>query len=382
MDPCERKTTRPSPVFAPSRQEENTKELQDLVNITNLIEREIEKEMQNNINDTSNPKILKRILEGENEGGSDVMKKQKLNPEDCFLLDFDLQLSDAEMGLEGSSKTANSSSASPKTKKGFKTPSTVSPTPSEIDELEMEKQNIKEQNFKEQNFKEQNFKAIREAKIIFPLKTMDGRRQCKHEYKKGDKKGERCEKYCKGDFCPVHKLKPDNYSNKAQFEDVFNKKQEMERKMSHLESLILKQDANAKQDREKIAKLERIVTILRLDREKCRTLEKEVNALKQSIRDVQTNSQEMSNKVGYILDKEKPKNLNNKPVEYRRMHKLDKTKKYDVIQMKENEVVLACGNHMVKTKIPKDMKKPDFQNKSKLVLNYNTAEKMFQWAEA
>lgn len=396
-NPCVKKNTRPMPVFAPprkdlSREGSNTKiqNPKDMIDISYLVEKQIEDEIlrinhfeENNKNHEKkeHTPILKRVLENSSELTPRDNKKFKLNQEKLLnntkvdvVLDYDLHLSDFEDSIDQSE--TNTKVSFLKGKKSFKTPSTVSPTPSELEELRQERS----QKIQARPENKKDWDLI----LISPRKTVDGRTQCKHEYKKGEKKGEKCERFGQGDYCPLHKLKDDSIS-KTRVKEIANKNEEIQRKIEHLEDTILKQNAATKQDREKICKLQRLVSILRLDRERSLKLEKEVDTLKQTVRDIQSQNQEMSNKIDHILNNRKDKpsvEIAKSRIEHQKIYNLDKSKKYKLIKIVERDAFLEASGKVTKVKIPKGMENAD-QNKhvSDLFLCFNVEKKIFEWTD-
>lgn len=426
-DPCIRKRTSPAPVFAPrsvgeevnSLVEEIIKDVaEDISHINHENVTDVHKESTTDlplagkrsiIGDIESSTKKQKVCEKEseinelapsNESHLKGLDREKVNIESegegksCFL-SMDLTVSDDEEDVkintdvpptstedgnpltvsdadELNSKVNGDMVVKHDKKQQRKPPlsrSVVSPTPSETEEIEREN------------------KHQRKIIEIAPPDFEDGKPRCKEELKRGDNKGKYCGKVLnKNGLCPIHKYK--NEETKAlktkKIEELETNNCALKKKIEQLDSAFLHQTTKNRELQEKVSKMEQEITKLKTNNQsaKIRLLEEAVQKLNQSFRDVKTGYQELSNKIESVMDdkNKSPSEVATKvSMAKRKITKLDRSVKYRLVEVMEEEAILENENEMFKMYIPKQLGQPD--PKKKWSLTFNNESQKFEWSE-
>lgn len=227
----------------------------------------------------------------------------------------------------------------------------------------------------------------RKEAIMLPHSRIDGKTKCKGTYHNGDKRGQACDKYVKnGDLCGYHKrtLSKDESPDMKESKTIKKRHQqydELKRKMEQVETNCLREIAKNREDREKMTKLEKEIDIMKKTCEKVLKIEKNMTELKQTMRDFKTGQQEISNKIDYLLEKQKKStdDIKSGAIGRRKIQKLDNGTKYKLLRVEQEDAVFETQNGTFKMVIPKELGKPDAQKKWFLIFNKDT--KRYQWTE-
>lgn len=358
MDPCTRKPTTPSPVFAPPRtsQVESETSTKDEMSGLALLEKELLSMIEEN-NAPKNPMItdespnvnkeegnLKRGSEQEDVATSPE-KKLKLSEEQT-VLDVDLTISSDESSPDdnGNNKPPANIKKSNILKKLVKKIN--------IQENKIPKEKIKSNEFVSDSDSDNSNCGETPSKkpnrtIEVPHMRMDGRSRCKFIPKRGPNSGKRCEAMGKGDFCTTHSNQKTPRQNNKNEELQGKKIQELNRRIQSLEDYIEKLRKTFTEDRQRLAKAEHGIF-----------------NLKKKLREQEVCNQEIQNKLDFILSQGKSKashSTNSNTIDTKKLGKLDKSKKYPLIEMNNENIILEANGQQIKVQVPKSMKKPNLR---------------------
>lgn len=360
MDPCMRKPTTPSPVFAPARP--SHVESETATNIDKSGMTLLEEEIQNliaeaDVNKNSNPtevtnegekheEGLKRGLEEEEEAASSPNKKTRVELTD----EHEQALLDLTISSDESSPEDNVQNKKPadgKKSNILKRLVDKINIENKGNEIKNSKQKYKSKEFVQDSDSETDSSTKRQI-IEVPHMRIDGRTRCKFIPKRGPNSGKRCESLAKGDFCTTHSCKKTPEQNKIKSNEFNERKiNELKRKVVSLEEYVEKQRKIYGEDRQRLEKVEYGMT-----------------NLKRKLRDLELVNQELQNKLDCILNQNKISSTSSEiytssRIETKKLGKLDKKEKYSLIQTGHDTITLQHNGKSFKVKIPKSMKKPN-----------------------
>lgn len=372
MDPCVRKPTTPSPVFAPRPSG------------VNPIEREVEKILEEKTNEngkrlvdeTEKCKSPEKRLKDDHDEPEKCQSPEKRSKEDPFDVTLDLTTS----GDEETMKT-------PIENNGAGTSNILRDLVHQIDIEQSDNNtsvNLHENKTLKKSFKSKEFVSlssdsekedgdlygkkpiVRRTKLIPHIRN-DGRQQCKYIFKRGSNVGSRCPKLAKNDFCIIHSKESQDVSKRNHSEECQRKFAEIHRKLASMEEFIEKQRKTINEDRQRIAKTEHCVS-----------------ALRKKLREYESLNQELHNKIEHILETNKPRppkeQSSLKQIEYVKFKNLDKNLKYPLVEFTSQYIILF-GENSTKFKIatPKSMEKPN--QEEKWILSYKFGSGKWDWVK-
>lgn len=404
MDPCVRKTTKPSQVFAPPKRQwtevstettvgdviENlilfNSESQGKVGINNNGDTiEAENEHKNSFHPTLEIGLRKRDLIIEPPS-----KKQKTN----HILEDDLVLSEEDDMKSQSSQTWKLLPLSSPNFKTVKKP----------DEKVTKKQGFKSKEFLSDSEEEKprNDAPKTLTKLIEAL-PMAGQKPCKYIFKNQPKKGLRCGQLSKEDHCQAHKkllagnsvvhgkesvesLKKQIYDLKKSFEEKDSKSlckiSNLEKEMYELKQCLNGFKSDTKFEIKNMFEEQK-------NQEQVAGSKKEAESFKKCVRDLQINMQEISNKIEHISTHEtyksdqKLKLINqtklSSTIRNTKINKLNREMVYKLTKYIGEEGVFESLSGTFRMKIPSKMNKPSPEEKP--TLKFNPISATFEWTE-
>lgn len=380
-DPCVRKSTNPPPVIAPQKMPNTVGQMiEDLILFNS--------ECGGKVVINSEGDKVEKVNESEQCSTNDVIEKmeeKRLEPSGSNTkvetLEEDLTLSDEEE--EGKKwKLVPLKSPEPKKSTGLKLknypPNSKTTTKmykskefisiSDSEDSENEERRSTQQKRKLNKNEEVPSKKV---KLISPINPKESK-HCKYLFKNHPKKGETCGLLTKEDFCNTHKkiMTSGNLRCKQRIEhmdtqiseikDSFNKKEK-----ARIEKLRVIEGEIASLKQKEAGKL----TIS--------ALEKEVNSLKETVRNLQSNLQELQNKFDHIMTENKVEELNKKKIKTTKICRLNRDIPYKLTQYVGDEGVLESQAGTFKLKIPASMERPKIEENP--ILKYNDVLQRFEW---